>query len=107
MNVSVQNVCGARTKAGAIRREMESGNTDILILIETHLKAKHISLFNKHIGFGKHQDKVIHDVSAGNDYKGVTVVVGKNVPFIINQGPTRNHKRLTQEQTCSTDMHIW
>ena len=85
MNVSVQNVCGARTKAGAIRREMESGNTDILVLIETHLKTKHISLFNKHIGFDKHQDKVIHDVSAGNDYKGVSVVVGKNVPFTINE----------------------
>ena len=72
MNVSVQNVCGARTKVGVIRREMESRNTDIMVLIETHLKAKHISLFNKHIGYDKHQDKVIHDVSAGNDYKGVS-----------------------------------
>ena len=85
MNVCMQNCLGITKKAGTIRRAIEGGNIDILILVETHLKKDHIKLFNSQIGYRKHPEKVLHDYSHLNDYKGVSIIIRKELCFQVNE----------------------
>ena len=85
MNMCSQNCSGAYNKASRIRATMEAGKIDILILTETHMKEQHILKFNKEIGYNcsAGKDRVIHDFSNTGDYKGVSIIIKKNLPLII------------------------
>ena len=85
MYMCTQNCSGAYNKTGSIRSSIESGNLDILVLTETHMKEKHLNKFNAEIGYNckAGKEKIIHDVSNTGDYKGVTVIIKKNLPLTI------------------------
>ena len=82
MNVCMQNSLGITKKAGTVRRAIEGGNIDILILVETHLKKDQIRLFNSQIGYRKHTEKIFHDYSLLNDYKGVSIIIRKELQWL-------------------------